>query len=367
MKVPKRLNNIRKRLMIRLTKNVGSASYIKNPNAGVNKDIKRVLISRPNGRLGNILLITPLIQDVVATFPNCKIDLFVKGGLAEVVFKNYPNVDRIIQLPRKPFNELLKYINTWIKIKKKRYDLVINVVPHSSSGRLSAQFARAGLKIFGGAEGLSDKYPDYNHIAKHPVYDFRNFLTQIGFEENTAPIPPLDLKLSAQELEHGNEVLKNLVDTNKKTLSIFTFATGAKCYSEDAWELFYNQLLEQFPNHNIVEILPKENVSQIDFKAPTFYSNDVREIAAVIASTEAFIGADSGIMHLASASLTPTIGLFGFTNPETFGPYANYSTAVDTRTTSVEQWLATTRNILDKARQTAYALGLIPQIKSVKN
>ena len=93
----------------------------------------------------------------------------------------------------------------------------------------------------------------------------------------------------------------------------------------------------------------------------------MREIAAVIASTEAFIGADSGIMHLASASLTPTIGLFGFTNPETFGPYANESTAVDTRTTSVEQWLATTRNILDKARQTAYALGLIPQIKSVKN
>jgi ADP-heptose:LPS heptosyltransferase len=37
-----------------------------------------------------------------------------------------------------------------------------------------------------------------------------------------------------------------------------------------------------------------------------FYSKDIREIGAVIANTEIFIGADSGIMHLASASLTPT-------------------------------------------------------------
>lgn len=349
MKVPIKINTIRKRLMTGLTKNVGKASYIKNPDAKSNKNIKRVLVSRPNGRLGNILLITPLIQYVAAAFPDCKIDLFVKGGLAEVVFKNYPNVDRIIQLPRKPFSELLKYLNTWIKIKRKRYDLVINVVPHSSSGRLSAQFARSGLKIFGGAEGLSDKHPDYNHIAKHPVYDFRNFLTQIGFEENTSPVPALDLKLSAEELNHGREALNKLVDASKKTISIFTFATGAKCYSEENWGSFYSEILAQFPDYNIIEILPKENVSQIGFKAPTFYSNDVREIAAVIAATEAFIGADSGIMHLASASLTPTIGLFGFTNPETFCPYANNSIAVDTRTTSVEEWVAKTKSIVDKA------------------
>jgi ADP-heptose:LPS heptosyltransferase len=41
-----------------------------------------------------------------------------------------------------------------------------------------------------------------------------------------------------------------------------------------------------------------ENVSQIAFKSPTFYSKDIREIGAVIANTEIFIGADSGIMHL---------------------------------------------------------------------
>jgi predicted Rossmann-fold nucleotide-binding protein len=57
-------------------------------------------------------------------------------------------------------------------------------------------------------------------------------------------------------------------------------------------------------------VLPVENVSQIGFKAPTFYSKDVREIGALMANTEVFIGGDSGIMHLASASKVSTVGLF---------------------------------------------------------
>ena len=47
--------------------------------------IKRILICRPNHRLGNLLLITPLIQEISETFPDCKIDLFVKGGIAPTV------------------------------------------------------------------------------------------------------------------------------------------------------------------------------------------------------------------------------------------------------------------------------------------
>ena len=81
----------------------------------------------------------------------------------------------------------------------------------------------------------------------------------------------------------------------------------------------------------IVQLTPAENVSQINFKAPSFYSKDVREIAAFIANADIFIGADSGIMHLASASLTTTLGLFSRTNPMIYQPYCNNSMAIDTR------------------------------------
>ncbi len=80
----------------------------------------------------------------------------------------------------------------------------------------------------------------------------------------------------------------------------------------------------------ILEILPVENVSQINFAASTFYSTDIREIASVIAGSTIFIGADSGMMHLASASNTCTIGLFHITSLDKYQPYNKQSMGVDT-------------------------------------
>lgn len=65
-----------------------------------NKAIK-ILIVRPNHRLGNLLLITPLIKEIENTFSNPSIDLFVKGNLTEIIFKNYNAVNKHIKLPKK--------------------------------------------------------------------------------------------------------------------------------------------------------------------------------------------------------------------------------------------------------------------------
>ena len=77
-----------------LTKNIGKPKTERNIILVDKTEIKRVLICRPNGRLGNLLLITPLVQEVEEMFPNCKIDLFVKGGLAPIIFENYPVVNK---------------------------------------------------------------------------------------------------------------------------------------------------------------------------------------------------------------------------------------------------------------------------------
>lgn len=84
-------------------------------------------------------------------------------------------------------------------------------------------------------------------------------------------------------------------------------------------------------------MLPVENVSQISFKEPTFYSKDIREIVAFIANTNVFVGADSGIMHLASASGTPVIGLFSVTRPEMYAPYGPQSLGINTNEKNAEE------------------------------
>ncbi|MFV8326721.1 glycosyltransferase family 9 protein [Flavobacterium sp. ZS1P14] len=347
MSILTKVNVYRRILTHSLTKNIGRSQKKQHIDLTQKIEIKRVLISRPNHRLGNLLLITPLVQEVIITFPQCKIDLFVKGGLAPIVFQNYENINYIIELPKKPFKHIIDYFKVWIKIKRQHYDIVINVDKGSSSGRLSAQFANAKYKFFGEVdENIQLKYKDYEHIAKYPVYEFRSFLTKLGFEKNENPVSSLDLKLSPSEIAEGQKIVQKIVDNDKKTISIFTYATDDKCYSESWWEEFYDRLKTACPNYNIIEVLPVENISQIGFKAPTFYSKDIREIGSVIANTVIFIGADSGIMHLASASQTPTVGLFSRPNINMYAPYNNNSIAIDTNTSTTDDCIEIINKIL---------------------
>ena len=174
----------------------------------------------------------------------------------------------------------------------------------------------------------------------------REFLFKQGAEKNENPVPVLNLKLSNTEIENGKKILNDIVNNNKKTICIFTFATGNKCYSESWWTTFYERLKTAYSNYNIIEILPIENISKINFKAPTLYSKDVREIGSVIANTEVFIGADSGIMHLSSSTLTPTVGLFSVTSQDVYEPYGNNSVSINTNNENIDDYIKIINKIL---------------------
>jgi len=314
-----------------ITKSVGKSTINKNGDVIIIEDVKRVLITRPNHRLGNQLLMTPLIEEVTEIFPNCKIDLFVKGNIASILFENHENIDTIIKLPKNHFKQIIQYIKGWMSLRAKRYDIAINGAKNSSSGRLSVKFSKSNYKYFGDTDtDLQLKYDDYNHIAKYPVYDFRNYVSKLGIKISDHKIPSLDIKLSSFEIAEGKKKLLEFVDKEKRTICLFTFATGDKCYSEAWWLEFYNRLKIEYANYNFIEVLPVENISKIAFKAPSFYSKDIREICSLMANCDIFIGADSGIMHLSSASQTKTVGLFSVTDIDRYQPYNNSSLGINT-------------------------------------
>lgn len=336
----KTLNAFRRKFTRKLARYIGRSK----PGQSFSKlkpvEIHTILVNRPNHRLGNLLLITPLIQELIINFPACKIDLFVKGRLAPVLFKNFVQVDTIIQLPKKPFKELIRYSKVWVTLKQKKYDLVINIDKVSSSGRISTKLARATYKFFGDEnEAKLEKYNNSIHMAKRPIYLLRENIELPVTGNKKNELPSLSIGLSEAELSHGRALMNAIVPAENKTISIFTYATGSKCYSREWWTDFYAALKEKFPDHNFLEILPAENVSQLNFSIPSFYSMDTREICAVIANTVLFIGADSGMMHLASASSTPTIGLFSVTSMDRYAPYNNGSMGLNTNELSKEEML----------------------------
>ncbi len=330
MGVLREVNLIRRKIMTGITGKIGTSVTDVNLKPINRSQIKKVLIVRPNHRLGNQLLLSPLIREVTDVFPNCRIDLFVKGGLGPIIYKNYESLDKIVALPKKHFKEIFLYTQGWLYIKRQRYDIVINVEKGSSSGTLATKLANSCYKSFGEENELYNSRKDYQHAAKKPVYNFRSFLSERGIIISKDEVPTLDLKLSKDEIAAGKKIIDSLVTKEKDTICIFTNATGTKCYSEEWWMNFYHHLKKEYKDHNILEMLPVENISKIGFLEPSFYSKDIREMGAVLANTAIFIGADSGIMHLASAVGVPTLGLFSVTSFEKYQPYGNQSQSVNT-------------------------------------
>jgi len=68
MKIPKSINRIRRKATQGLTKNIGNSAQRQYSPLLPGATIKRILISRPNGRLGNLLLITPYYRKLPQHF-----------------------------------------------------------------------------------------------------------------------------------------------------------------------------------------------------------------------------------------------------------------------------------------------------------
>lgn len=345
------LNLLRSKFMSTFTDGIGQSVEIKTSFSLNEPGIKRILIVRPNSRLGNQLMLTPLLQEIEKLVPNPKVDLFVRGNLAPILFQNYKFIDRIIKLPPKPFKQLGTYLNTWLKLKKHRYDLVFNVEMNSSSGRLCTKWVKGKVKFFGKAhEDFS--LQDAENMAKWPVYNFQKIASLLGVNSIHDKPQPLNLRLSDDEVNKGKTILHELVGNDKPTIMFYTFATGDKCLSKDWWKPFFALLKEHFgERYNLLEVLPKENISQIDFDSLNYYSRDIREMGAVMHLGKVFVTGDCGIMHLASSVDLPTAALFSRNNIKTYEPYNRGSFAVMSDSITHEELIERIEGILSSEKR----------------
>ena len=336
----KNINIVRRKVFRYIT---GSFKNNFNKTASNNNDdVKRILICRPNHKLGNLLLLSPLIQELESTFPNSEIDLLVNQSCASQLYQSYDNVNQVIEFPQKFFTNPIKYIRTLIRLRSTKYDLAINAVRNSSSGRIFTSICNAKVKF------VSDSDTDIKekHIAKQVIYSLREFLPTIGVKANDAVPACLDLRLANHELIDAGILVYDIVQNTQLTICLSTHPANDSCYTERWWLDLYENLHRAFPDVNIVEVLPNKNVSRIGFRASALYSADIRELAAMIANTDVFIGVDSGVMHLASASLTPTIGLFTTTDTEKYKPYNEGSIAIKINELKIDDLIVLIKNAL---------------------
>ncbi|GLQ88349.1 hypothetical protein GCM10007898_19180 [Dyella flagellata] len=282
-----------------------------------------------------MLLMTPLIAELERLYKGAEIDVVAEGPLAADVFATYFSVKHIYCLPRRGFKHPLSFLSLIFRIRRTRYDLIIDPCLRSGFSRTLARVFRARYKLGFDAQQssttLTHVVPESmapHHMAQRPVALAR-------WHASPAPdaspgFPAMDIRLSEDERTCGKTVVRELLAEQPQgkarcTVGIFADATGDKCYPAPWWSEFLATLRESSPRCAIVEIVPMHGRSMLGSRWPSYYSSSIRRMGAVMAAMDLVISADCGVMHLAVASQVPTMGLFCVTDAKVYGPYGTRS------------------------------------------
>jgi heptosyltransferase-3 len=298
----------------------------------------RVLICRPNARLGNTLLLTPLVQELEDTFPGAEIDVLTAFPAAEEIFRPFSSVRTIHQLPYPGAAHVVKHVLTFVRALRTHYDLIVDPCPRSWSSRFAARALRGRVKVGFCSprkrDGINLSVPMNalpEHMAAYGVHLIRNAFAASG-KARSSPIARLSLRLSASEREFGLRKREQLVQSSGSsyTLAVSTRATGRKQVPEGWWREMLGRATTLMPAMRVVEILPASGNAALP-EYPGYFSTHLRRVAAVISASDCFVSADSGLMHLGSATDVPTVGLFKVTDPAMYAPYGgkNFALSVE--------------------------------------
>ncbi len=304
------------------------------------KGIYRILVCRPNHRLGNTLLLTPLITELESTYKGAEIDILSEGQIAAEVFSTSFSVKNIHCLPRRGFKHPWAFLSQLLRIRRTRYDLIIDPCLGSGFSRAMTKFLHGRYKLgfddrLDGS-GLTHAVPRsvaMQHMAKRAINLVR--WTNKRSDGDGTEFPSMDIRLTAHEHEQGKRLLAGIMSdvdrsAGRPLLGIFANATGAKRYPKEWWAEFIATVLQRLPHASIVEFVPMHGKSMLDCAWPAYYSSDIRRMGAVMAAVDLVISADCGVMHLAVASGVPTAGLFCVTDPQVYEPYGHGSGALQT-------------------------------------
>jgi len=291
-------------------------------------EIRSVLIGRINGRLGNTLFLTPMIERLHALLPQARIDLALSYPNAAILLAGMPGVGRVILFPHKGRSLVPQYWRALRQLRSTRYDLAVDPTPFSTSGRLllcltHARF-RLGFQVPSQWAPLTHAIPvppGTMHQGHQPAYLVTAALGA-RFEPESLR---LRLPITAGETGAARAAVDAAIARGRRggpgpRVGFFAYATGLKRLPAGWWNRFWTALLELRPDIVPVEFLPGAATAPTVAGFASLHLRSQRELTAAIATLQLFVSADAGPMHLASSTETPTMGLFNVTDPALYGP-----------------------------------------------
>ena len=284
--------------------------------------IEKLLII-PQNWLGDIVMSQTLLKRVKSENPNTEIDILVNSTFKSLV-KRMPEINKAVILDsgHKELG-LLKRLNLARRIKG-NYDQSI-VLSRSIKSALIPFFAKIPIRT--GELGES-RYILINDLKKFTKEDRRKtafrYVSMFSKKEEV-----LDEKYYPS-LQSDPENIEILSDKYKLNLDkkIIIFAPGAAFGPSKMWPVEkFKELGEKLNKDFFILILGSNNEKNIGDKIVTNKNminlcgeTTITDAVDLMHISEFCVSNDSGLMHLASATNTKSISIYGATSPELTPP-----------------------------------------------
>ncbi|CAN0181157.1 unnamed protein product, partial [Chrysoparadoxa australica] len=219
----------------------------------------RILVCRVNKRLGNTVLLTPLLQSLAATFPQARIDVLVQGRFNGVLLANLPGINRVHEVPVEPWPLLRRILPLIHHLRRQRYDLAVDPNNHSTSNRVAMACSGARHRLgFAGP----DQWLNLTHAAAFPERETHTGLQPLHLLSALAGTPirrvsHTRIRLTDDQRTRAGNRLETALDglPDGPLIGFFADATGGKQLPRDWWQAWCAALCKQAPGVTLVQMV----------------------------------------------------------------------------------------------------------------
>jgi ADP-heptose:LPS heptosyltransferase len=289
----------------------------------------KILLLR-HDRLGDVLISIPFVRELRDILPGAKIDILLsfKNKTAARIIEKYTN--NILILDNKPS----AFINLIRRIRRERYDLIIDLLDNeSATSNLIMKYSIAVKKLGFDKSNANN----YNYVVPIPhrgnVHIVKRlFSLLIPFGEAELPDSiKLEFPLNKEEINQA----KSLLSEKQKRLRLGINLTGSN--ESKYWgDENYINFIREITTVTDVEVLlfavlrikdKAEKIAAATGASMAPIQNDFFIYAAMLNECDLILTPDTVAVHLAAAFGKPVITLFHSPEPQKLMPWYPLDTA----------------------------------------
>ncbi|MGQ9630750.1 MAG: glycosyltransferase family 9 protein [bacterium] len=290
--------------------------------------------------IGDVILTTPLVRGLRHRFPDASISYAVESKSIDAIRGN-PNIDEVILFPKLRWEGLLK--DDWRNwrtvireagefvrsLRRRKFDLALDLHNVTRSSLLSFL---SGANIRVGNRDQTLNVLSTRRIPQrscHIVDRYFDLVGWLGVSSESAGRKP-DFHFSREDMDSALRLLRESSVDGRRFAVINAGTTWrSKYWGDDRFAAVGDHIRE---NHGLSVLISggatREERERVERVCNSMRRDAVdisgrltlKGLGALLGLSDIMVTGDSGPMHIASALGTPTVALFGPTDPRIWGP-----------------------------------------------